>query len=54
MHAAEEQIEEERHDRWVVFDDVYAPLKDSGQRLACACSYAETITGNTSVEVRCA
>jgi len=54
MHATEEQIEEERHGRSVVPDDVYVPHKDSDQRLACACPHAETITGNTSVEARCA
>ena len=52
MHAAEEQIEKERHDRWVVSDDVYVPHNDPDPRLACACPYAETITGNTSVEAR--
>ena len=84
--------EEERHDRWVVSDDVHAKHKDSGQRLACGCimskdigeyntcphlchycyantnnatalanwkrhctcPHAETITGNASVEARCA
>jgi hypothetical protein len=54
MHAAEEQIEEERHDRWVVSDDVYVPHNDPGQRLASACPYAETIMGNASEETRCA
>jgi len=84
--------EDERHDRWVVSDDVHAKHKDSGQRLACGCimskdigeyntcphlchycyantsnaaaltnwkrhctcPHAETITGNASVEARCA
>ena len=84
--------EEERHDRWVVSDDIHAKHKDSGQRLACGCimskdigeyntcphlchycyantnnatalanwkrhctcPHAETITGNASVEARCA
>lgn len=45
MYAAEEQIEEERHDRWVLPDDVYVPHKDPGQRLAGACPYAKMMTG---------
>ena len=54
MHVAEEQIEEKRHDRWVVSDDVYVLYKNSEQRLACVCPYAETIMGNASEETRCA
>ena len=45
MHAAEEQIEEKHHDRWVVSDDVHVPHKDPGQRLADACPYAKMMTG---------
>ena len=45
MHAAEEQIEEERHDHWVVSDDVYVLYKNSDQRLAGACPYAKMMTG---------
>ena len=45
MYAAEEQIEEERHDRWVLPDDVHVPHKDPGQRLAGACPYAKMMTG---------
>ena len=45
MHAVEEQIEEKRHDRWVVSDDVSVLYKNSDQRLASACPYAGMMTG---------
>ena len=60
MHAVKEQIEEKRHDRWVLPDDVHvphkdpgqrlpddvhSPHKDPGQRLAGACPYAKMMTG---------
>ena len=35
--------EEERHDRWVVSDDIHAKHKDSGQRLACGCIMSKDI-----------
>ena len=35
--------EEERHDRWVVSDEIHAKHKDSGQRLACGCIMSKDI-----------
>ena len=35
--------EEERHDRWVVSEDVHAKHKDAGQRLACGCIMSKDI-----------
>ncbi len=37
------ETEEERHDRWVVSDDVHAKHKDAGQRLACGCIMSKDI-----------